>query len=467
MNFSSVNFLFLFLPLVLAVYSPLKSIRGKNIVLIIFSLIFYFLGEKAFTLLLLFSCVFNYILGKKLYKTGNKGVLIFGIIVNLAILGVFKYLNFIIDEINILLSFLNTAPITHCGVHLPVGISFFTFQAISYLVDIKRNEVKPLKPADFTLYLSMFPQLVAGPIIRCREIRDEIFSRNVSEEKFLEGIKRFISGLSKKVLIADTLSFTSDTIFSLGPGGLTGPVCLLGAVCYTFQIFYDFSGYSDMAIGLGKMFGFTFPENFNYPYISKSIKEFWQRWHMTLSRWFRDYLYIPLGGNRKGTKQTCLNIMIVFMLTGLWHGAAWNFIIWGLYNGALIVLERLWLLNIFKKLPKFLSHIYFTAAVIIGWTIFRSESLQYATSYIGAMFSRWNNVFEFCSYINYETAFTLLIALLLAFPLNKMILKAKIINALPKCIKSTAEAGFYAMLLIVSASYAAANTYQPFIYFRF
>lgn len=486
MNFSSVNFLFLFLPVLLGVLflgklifkalnilskdnrgGALKcgALRFSNIVLILFSFLFYFAGEKEFTFLLLFSAIFNFLIAKYIEKTGNKNVLWFGIAVNLGILGVFKYLNFFIYEINLFLSgplgCFNLPKIPSSSLHLPVGISFFTFQAVSYIIDVYRKEIKAARFLDFTLYLSLFPQLVAGPIVRYREIKEEISKRTISLEGFSLGLKRFISGLAKKVIIADTLSYTVDKIFSLPPSELSAPVAVLGAFCYTFQIFFDFSGYSDMAIGLGKMFGFKFPENFNYPYISGSIKEFWRRWHMTLSGWFRDYLYFPLGGSRKGEARTYFNILTVFLLTGLWHGAGLNFVVWGLYNGILIVIERAGLLKGLSRVPKAFSHIYFGAAVLIGWVIFRSESLGYAASYIKAMFFNWNVSQAFGGaeeYLGRELVFTLFAALLLSFPVFE-----KISKKIPAWVK----AGFYIMLLVVLGGYISANTYKPFIYFRF
>ncbi len=452
MNFSSIGFLFLFLPVTIHIYFAVNP-KYRNMVLILFSFFFYFLGEKAFTILLLSSCIFNYFIGKKIDCANDiqrKRFLILGVSVNILLLFVFKYLNFFIDEINALGVF---PVIEYTKIHLPVGISFFTFQALSYLIDIYRKSIKSTNFADFTLYLSLFPQLVAGPIVRYKQIQDEINNRIIKSENFTEGIKRFISGLSKKVIIADTLSYTVDKIFALNVSELSTGVCILGAVCYTFQIFFDFSGYSDMAIGLGKMFGFTFPENFNYPYISKSIREFWRRWHITLSEFFRDYLYIPLGGNKH---HMYLNIMIVFALTGFWHGASWNFIIWGLYNGLLIVFERLGLLN---KLPKAVCHIYFIIAVATGWVIFRCEDLSFAMSFIKTMYS-----FDFGQsgaiiyYIDRELIFTLIVALIFSVP---------VISKVKKYIPNFIQNAVYMALLIISASYAAVNTYQPFIYFRF
>lgn len=459
MNFSSINFLFLFLPIILPVYFILKP-KFRNIILILFSFLFYFLGEKAFTLLLLFSCIFNYFIGKNIEKDNKNKILIFGITINLLLLGIFKYLNFFIDQIN----GLGICPyIEHTKLHLPVGISFFTFQAISYLTDIYRKEIKPATFEAFTLYLSSFPQLVAGPIVRYKEIQDQIFSRAVTKEDFTIGIKRFVSGLAKKVIIADTLSYTVDTIFALNVSELSFMICVLGAVCYTFQIFFDFSGYSDMAIGLGRMFGFKFPENFDFPYISKSIREFWRRWHMTLSGWFRDYLYIPLGGSKCPSPRMALNIIIVFALTGLWHGASWNFIFWGILNGSFIIIERLWLLNIFKQLPKYFGHIYFIFAILSGWVIFRSESLSYSMQYLKTMwgmniFDKGFGVMQAYEYLNPEIIFTIIIAAFLSVPAIKYIEKY-----IPKFIQT----GFYILIFIISTSYIAVNTYQPFIYFRF
>ncbi|MCX4275374.1 MAG: MBOAT family protein [Candidatus Gastranaerophilales bacterium] len=452
MNFSSINFLFLFLPVILPAYFFCPP-KFRNIILIFFSFLFYFLGEKVFTLLLLFSCVFNWFIGKNIEKSCKNKWLILGITVNILLLAVFKYLNFFIDQINLLHIF---PLIEHSKIHLPVGISFFTFQAISYLIDIKRKEIKPANLEAFTLYLSSFPQLVAGPIVRYKEIQDKIFKREITTEGFEIGVKRFISGLAKKVIIADTLSYTVDSIFSLNAAELSTAVCLLGAVCYTFQIFFDFSGYSDMAIGLGRMFGFKFPENFNYPYISRSIREFWRRWHMTLSGWFRDYLYISLGGSRKGSARTAFNIMVVFALTGLWHGASWNFIVWGLLNGVLIVFERFFHI---EKMPKALGHIYFIFAVVTGWVIFRSENMYFAASFLKTLYS-----FDFANssgviyYFNRELIFTLLIAFLFSIPLFGRVKKY-----MPALIQNAA----YCMLLVISAAYIAVNTYQPFIYFRF
>ena len=452
MNFSSINFLFLFLPVILPVYF-LAPLKFRNVILILFSFLFYFLGEKAFVLLLLFSCVFNFFIGKKIEKSGKNGILILGIVVNILLLAVFKYLNFFIEQINNLQIF---PIIAQTNIHLPVGISFFTFQAVSYLIDIKRKEIAPANFEGFTLYLSSFPQLVAGPIVRYKEIQDKIFHRKITKEDFEIGIKRFISGLAKKVIIADTLSCTVDAIFSLNTSELSTAVCILGAICYTFQIFFDFSGYSDMEIGLGRMFGFKFPDNFNFPYISAYIKEFWRRWHMTLSGWFRDYLYIPLGGNRQGKAKWAFNILFVFLLTGLWHGASWNFIAWGLLNGALIVFERFFHI---EKLPKTFGHIYFIIAVVVGWVIFRSENLSYALSYLNAIFTFKNSAaINFSEYITNELIFTFVVSVFLSVPIFKHIEKY-----IPKFVQNCT----YILLLIISASYIAVNTYQPFIYFRF
>lgn len=467
MNFSSINFLFLFLPLVLLFYFLLKP-KYRNIVLILSSFIFYFLGEKAFTVLLLFSCVFNYLTGKFIEKAATdkikKYILTTGIFINILLLSIFKYLNFFIEQINLLFNHFNIMfLIEPFDIHLPVGISFFTFQAVSYLIDIYRKDIKASKLFNFTLYLSMFAQLVAGPIVRYKQIQNDLEKRFIKFENFYEGIKRFIFGLSKKVIIADTLSYCADSIFALQINELNFFVCVLGAVCYTFQIFFDFSGYSDMAIGLGKMFGFNFPENFNYPYISKSIKEFWRRWHISLSGWFRDYLYIPLGGSKCSKRRTYLNIMIVFILTGLWHGASWNFIIWGVFNGILIIFERVFE-KIFRKIPLFFLHNYFLVTMISGWVIFRCEDLNSAINYLKTMygFKGFLGYEELLNYLNIELIFTLFIAFILSLPIIPFVQKY-----IPKKVNMFLEVSFCTMLFIISASYVAVNTYQPFIYFRF
>ena len=344
MLFTSPIFLCVFLPLLLILYSITPRVL-KNTLLALASLMFYFWGEVDYAWVFLLSVVFNYLMGRiiGLSASSKKSLfLVIACIVNLVLLGYFKYANFIADNINQLLSLFHFAPIRLDPVHLPIGISFVTFHALSYLIDIKRGTSTEQKdPMDVLLYLALFPQLIAGPIIRYNQIAEQIKNRFFSIDDVYAGIRRFIFGLSKKVLIANQLGLIADSIFSIHGTDITTPLAWLGVTAYTLQLYFDFSGYSCMAIGLAMIFGFRFPENFNYPYISKSIQEFWRRWHISLSSWFRDYLYIPLGGNRHGTARTYFNLVLVFFLCGLWHGSSWNFVIWGLFHGSFLVIERI------------------------------------------------------------------------------------------------------------------------------
>ncbi|MDO4889070.1 MAG: MBOAT family O-acyltransferase, partial [Candidatus Saccharibacteria bacterium] len=347
MLFNSMVFLWIFLPVLLVLYFLTKRFfpAARNYVLLVFSLLFYAWGEPKYIILMLVSILVNYVFGILVDKAPKKGkkrkvLLVLDILFNVGLLGYFKYFNFFTDNVN---KIFGEGTITMEDVMLPIGISFYTFQIMSYVIDLYRGEIKVQKNLPkLALYISFFPQLVAGPIVKYKDIDKALDSRKETLEGFSYGAKRFIYGLSKKVLIADVMASVADTVFNGGGGvtGLTQPVAWLGAVCYALQIFFDFSGYSDMAIGLGSMFGFKFMENFNLPYISGSITEFWRRWHISLSTWFKEYVYIPLGGNRKGRKRTYLNLWIVFLLTGIWHGAAWNFVVWGLFHGLFIFIER-------------------------------------------------------------------------------------------------------------------------------
>ncbi|MCD7769194.1 MAG: MBOAT family protein, partial [Oscillospiraceae bacterium] len=340
MVFSSAIFLFAFLPIIFIAYRLVPGQKGKNWLLILFSLIFYSFGSLTYLPLLLFSVLCNYIAGLLVARPGRgrKAALVGAVIVNLTLLGTFKYLDFLIENIN---GILGTA-IPLAGITLPIGISFFTFQGMSYVIDTYRNPDSGTKSfSKVLLYISLFPQLVAGPIVKYLDVSQQIDQRSCTPELTRQGIVRFIVGLSKKLLLANTLGLVADQVFSLTAAQLDVRSAWLGAVCYTLQIYFDFSGYSDMAIGLGKMFGFSFYENFRHPYCSASVTEFWRRWHISLSSWFREYLYIPLGGNRKGTARTRLNLLIVFFCTGLWHGASWTFVLWGLWHGAFRLLESI------------------------------------------------------------------------------------------------------------------------------
>ena len=392
MVFSSNEFLFLYLPLSLILYfiSPMKY---RNLVLFAVSLIFYGWEKPIYLLIMIFVIIVNYVFGYLIDRAGDdlkkkKDALIWGVVINLAILGIFKYTDFLIVTLSKIpfLSFLE--PI---GIQLPIGISFYTFQSMSYMIDVYRGTSQVQKKfVNFGAYVSMFPQLIAGPIVRYSDVDKELNERNHTLDESADGARRFVVGLAKKVLLADVAGAMWEQINAI-PREQTSVLLLwLGIILYAFQIYFDFSGYSDMAIGIGKILGFHFPENFNYPYISKSITEFWRRWHMTLSTWFKEYVYIPLGGNRQGTKRLVLNLLIVWLLTGLWHGASWNFVLWGFYYFVLLVIEKLFLSKWLNKMPSAISHLYALFFILIGWLIFYfKESLggfSAFTSYFVGMF---------------------------------------------------------------------------------
>ena len=387
MVFSSLTFLFAYLPIVLAVYY-LVPMRWRNLVLLLVSLFFYGWGEPVYILVMIFSILMNWIFGNFIsrYRDSDrkkaKHFLVGCIVVNLALLGFFKYWDFFASNLNHLGLSL---PILRLS--LPIGISFYTFQTMSYPIDLYRKQTDPQKSlVSFGAYVCMFPQLIAGPIVRYVDVAEQLDHRTLSRQSFYDGTRRFIVGLCKKVLLANNAGQVFETISQL-------PVCersvltaWLGIILYAFQIYFDFSGYSDMAIGLGKMLGFDFPENFNYPYISDSITEFWRRWHMTLSFWFRDYVYIPLGGNRHGLKRQLINIMIVWLLTGFWHGASWNFVLWGVYYGVILIMEKLFLLKWLKKSPGWVRHVYTIFVFLIGWVLFAFTDLNAIGGYLSSLF---------------------------------------------------------------------------------
>ncbi len=376
MVFSSLVFLFLFFPLVLFLYFYSKNIKVKNLVLFIFSLLFYAWGEPIYILLMLFSIFVNYIgaiLIDKSKDIKRKVYFITLVVINLLMLGYFKYIVFILDNINVVF---NLNKFSNIKVILPIGISFYTFQILSYVIDVYRRKVRVQKSIlNLGLYISLFPQLVAGPIVRYETIEKELKERKETLEKFVSGMKRFIYGLGKKVIIANNVALIADAIYNGNIYDYGTSVLWLAAIAYTIQIYFDFSGYSDMAIGMGKMFGFTFLENFNYPYIATNITEFWRRWHISLSSWFRDYVYIPLGGNRVSKVKWIRNIMLVWLLTGLWHGASWNYVLWGLYYGVILLLEKE-ILSSFLKKHRIIARLYTILLFIIGWVIFRLENFH-------------------------------------------------------------------------------------------
>lgn len=451
MIFSSIPFIFFFLPIMLITYF-LVPFKAKNYILLVFSLIFYAWGEPVYAFLMIFSCLINYLYGLKANKFKHKKLAIITcIIINVLILGFFKYEGFLIDTLNSLFK-LNLSSL---NLSLPIGISFFTFQTLSYSIDIYKNKYNPEKNFFyFMTYVSMFPQLIAGPIVRYEDISKELHNREITFDKFSEGTTRFLRGLFKKVLLANNIGLLwNEIILNQTNSVLTA---WLGIIAFAFQIFFDFSGYSDMAIGMGKMLGFNYLENFNYPYISKSITDFWRRWHISLSSWFRDYIYIPLGGNKKGTIKQIRNILIVWMLTGLWHGASWNFIIWGLYYGVLLILEKFILKKLNIKVPTFLKHIYTIFFVLIGWLIFASDNMTFFGNY-------FINLFDIFKYPIIDNNF-------LFYLINYgVILIACIIFSLPifKTSNNKILIIIYFILFIISIAYLVSDSYNPFLYFRF
>ncbi len=467
MVFSSSFFLFVFLPITLLISRILPG-RFRNSALLFMSLLFYSWGEPTYVLVMLISISINYLIGHKIIGEHGPLFLALGVSANIGCIAYFKYSTFILQSAHEALGI----PFIEIGnIHLPIGISFFTFQAISYLVDVYRKETAPQENiVHLALYISLFPQLVAGPIVRYKDINDQLKQRSMTIDSFAYGIERFLIGLIKKVLIANNLAVLSDTIFD--ESTIDTPLAWLGILAYSFQIYFDFSGYSDMAIGLGRMFGFTFLENFNYPYISKSIKEFWRRWHISLSSWFRDYLYIPLGGNRHGKFRTYFNLIVVFFLTGLWHGASWNFVLWGLFHGFFLILERFLSKKTKIRIPHSILHFYTLLVVAVGWVFFRSENIASAFHYLEIMFafqieeSFPNNILYL---INKEVMWVFVLALIFCIPTKKYLFS--FIESLNNSRIKLLGLSLFRLLLIVlgiiSLSYIAADTYNPFIYFRF
>jgi len=468
--FTEPSFLFLFLPLLLALYFLKRPHRGyANLLLLAASVLFYARGGGAFTWLMLGSIAFNYFMAIAVARDRSKAWLAAAITVNLAVLGVFKYANFFADNVNALLVALNVGPFAVPNVLLPIGISFYTFHAISYVVDVYRGDATAQKsPIHAALYLLLFPQLIAGPIIRYREIADQLARRVVGLDDFAEGARRFIVGLGKKVLIANNVATAADGIFGLAPAELTAAQAWLGIVCYTLQIYFDFSGYSDMAIGLGRMFGFRFPENFRWPYVAGTVQDFWRRWHMSLSSWFRDYLYVPLGGNRVSPRRMYGNLVLVFFLCGLWHGASWNFVIWGLYHGSFLVAERLGLAGVVRRLPGPVRHAYLLVVVMIGWVFFRADTLPHAVSYLGAMAGAAApgiKPFESAWFLTPKVALALAAGAIGSAPIVPSI--ARFVDRSRGWLAEAAATAALAAVLAASILQIAGRSYDPFIYFRF
>lgn len=466
MLFSSMTFVFLFLPIVCLIYLLAKK-ELHNAILLAASILFYAWGEPRYLAIMILTILANYVgaIALDKHKKYKKPILLATIAVDLSFLLYFKYFNFFIDNINSIFAM----DISFLEVIMPIGISFYTFQAMSYLIDVYKGDAKVQKDIyKLALYISLFPQLVAGPIVKYRDVDEQIDHRTVTFDKVSYGVKRFIIGLAKKMLLANTLGAVADEIFGLPVAQASPQLAWVGAIFYSLQLFYDFSGYSDMAIGLGSIFGFKFLENFNYPYISKSITEFWRRWHISLSTWFKEYLYIPLGGNRKGNVRTYVNLFLVFLATGFWHGASWNFIFWGLWHGVFIIFEKMtgWHKESKSRIISGAQHIYTIFVFVIGWVMFRAENMSYATDYIKNMFGlvkEHTAVNDVSYYLNNAEMLALIAGILCAMPVFNKILYVKYEH---KVLRTLINIWLF-ILFVVSSATIAASTYNPFIYFRF
>lgn len=466
MVFSSTIFLCVYLPLVLLGYYICPK-KGRNLFLLIVSLVFYAWGEPKYVFLMIFSILVNYIFGRLMDK--NRGrqkrmklLLVLSVVIDLGLLSVFKYTDFIITNVNAIFG----ASFDLLNIALPIGISFYTFQAMSYTIDVYRNDVRVQKNLiDFGMYITMFPQLIAGPIVRYADVQDQLAERSVTTADFSEGVMRFVVGLGKKVLLANQMGAVWSEIYALG-GDVSALMAWTGAIAYTFQIYFDFSGYSDMAIGLGRMFGFKFPENFRYPYQSVSITDFWRRWHITLSTWFKEYLYIPLGGNRCGLARQALNLLIVWSLTGFWHGAGWNFVMWGLYYFVILFIEKLFLLKALDKLPKFFRHVYALLLIVIGWVIFASDDVSVLLPYLGSMFGANGAVGGMDVYTLFTKAVLLIICCVASTELPKRLFLSAT-GAMNEKAAFTIKSVMTIALLALSMVLLIGDSYNPFLYFRF
>ncbi len=483
MLFTEPTFLFLFLPVLLGLYF-LPFAWHRNGLLLVASIIFYASGGGAFTWLMLGSIAFNYVIAIRIDRARGTALghslLVFAVTANLTVLGLFKYANFAVENLNALLGLAGIGAPSVPKVLLPIGISFFTFHAISYVVDVYRRDALAQKsPVHAALYLLLFPQLIAGPIIRYHDIADQLARRNVQLEGFAYGIRRFIIGLAKKVLIANVVAGPATHIFDMPSAQLTPAHAWLGLVCYTLQIYFDFSGYSDMAIGLGRMFGFRFPENFNFPYVADSIQAFWRRWHISLSTWFRDYLYVPLGGNRVAPVRVYVNLVSVFLLCGLWHGASWSFVVWGAWHGLFLAVERFGLARRLETTWAPMRHVYTLGTVMVGWVFFRAETLTGAVAYLRALAGGSAGApaaYDPGFFLTTDVQLALVAGLIGALPLVPALGRWREQAAAPQpgvaCVRLDWALGLasklaLAAILLLSCFMIAANTYSPFIYFRF
>lgn len=472
MVFSSTLFLAYFLPIFLLAYW-LTPARYRNWTALLASTIFYAWGAPLFVFAVYGSMILDYWLVGKLRKSERKKLIIWtSVVLNVGLLAYFKYSNFFVENLNAILKEFGSDPMTWLNVALPIGISFFTFQKLSYTLDVYRGKHEALESfADYALYIILFPQLIAGPIVRFNEIADQLINRKSREnvDNRLLGFFRFTIGLSKKVLIANVLGEVADMVFSMPTGQLSISWAWTGILAYTFQIYFDFSGYSDMAIGLGRMMGFVFPENFNNPYISGSITEFWQRWHMTLSRWMKDYLYIPLGGNRKGNSRTYINLWTVFLISGLWHGASWTFVVWGAYHGLFLVLERLFLIRIYNWMGRIPSTVITFFIAVLGWVVFRADNIGHAQEYFVALFSFSDQLMV--PRVGKEFWYTLVVAVAFSFiaviPWVGKLQDKLLLNDSTNLISHLLKTIVAVALFVFSLSMIISSGFNPFIYFRF
>jgi len=490
MLFSSVIFLFFFLPVVLTLYL-LPSQRWRSFLFLLASFVFYAWSQGGYILALLVSIFFNYLFGLWIGRLDGavrtlsgrihtrKAVLIFGLVFNLLLLTMLKYANFLSMNVNVFLSWLSLPHVQISQIYAPLGVSFFTFHAISYLVDIYRGEGPVQRnPGALAIYLAAFPKVLAGPIAQYRQAAHQLDRRLITVPDLAYGIERFVTGLAKKVLLANPLGAVADAAFGLQPENLAPYSAWAGILCYTLQIYFDFSGYSDMAIGLGRMFGFEFPENFNFPYISQSVREFWRRWHISLSLWFRNYLYIPLGGNRLSQARTCLNLVFVFLLCGLWHGASWTFIIWGAWYGLFLLLERTWFGTLIERAPRALRHFYLLAVVVTGWVFFRADSMGFAITYLKSMLGvHWGSgrTGQFAIHLNNEIVTLFAVAVFFCLPVSSWL--KRLCTPAPVGLASFYDfrrTGFYvsyalilSLVFFASILSLAGGTHKAFIYFRF
>ncbi len=469
MVFSSLAFLYLFLPIVLSLYF-ISGKRMKNIILFVSGLVFYAWGEPVYVLIMILSTVIDYTAGRIMHKYDDKPkirtlVLLVSVCVNLGLLSIFKYSSFFIQNVNNIFGTSFNDP----QLPLPIGISFYTFQSMSYTIDLYMRNIKVQKNIiNFTTYVTLFPQIVAGPIVRYADVEEEIDGRKVSVDMVGYGAGIFLKGLAKKVLLANNIGMLWTEVKAMDYSEISAFTAWLGILAFAFQIYFDFSGYSDMAVGLGKILGFNFPENFDYPYMSKSVSEFWRRWHITLGTWFRLYVYYPLGGNRKGLPRTIINLAIVWTLTGLWHGASWNFVLWGMYFGVLIIIEKLFLGDILKKIPPAISTIYTFLAVLFGWVLFDTNTLTDAARYLKAMFGGTGIGIDSLSLYQLSSYFIIMIICIFA----STDLFKTFVNGI-KEYKITFRAYkislpiIQVVIMLLCTAYLVDSTYNPFLYFRF